>query len=105
MEARDFRDQYSEFTALDAEVVGVSPDSDERHASFRDKLDLPFPLVADAGSKLAKAFGVARLGGLLPSQRVTFVIDAEGIVRSVISAELDVSKHARGALDAIRALG
>jgi peroxiredoxin len=67
-------------------------------------MDLPFPLVSDAGSKIARAFGVTRAGGWLPSRRVTFVIDGGGVVRRVISAELDVREHAREALSALAAL-
>ena len=105
MEARDFRGQYSEFTALGAEVVGVSNDKASRHASFAKSLDLPFPLVSDEGSKIAKAYGLTRAGGWLPSKRVTFVIDSGGTVCKVVSAELDVGAHAREALEALRALG
>lgn len=104
MEARDFRGKYPEFTALDAEVVGVSRDSADRHASFASTLDLPFPLISDADAELAKAFGVTRVGGFLPSKRVTFVIDREGVVRRAISAELDVAHHAREALAAVEEL-
>lgn len=67
-------------------------------------MDLPFPLVSDAGSAIAKAFGVTRAGGWLPSRRVTFVIDREGVVRRVVAAELDVASHAREALAALKAM-
>ena len=82
----------------------MSSDSEGRHASFASTLDLPFPLVSDRRSEIAKAFGVTRAGGWLPSRRVTFVIDREAIVRKAISAELDVNAHAREALSTIREL-
>jgi len=104
VEARDFRGRYSEFTALGAEVVGVSSDSEGRHASFARSLDLPFPLVSDQGSRVARAFGLTRAAGWLPSKRVTFVIDRKGVVRRVISAELDIARHAREALAALAAI-
>jgi peroxiredoxin Q/BCP len=105
VEARDFRGKYTEFTALGAEVVGVSSDSEGRHTSFARSLDLPFPLVSDRGSKIAKAFGLTRAAGWLPSKRVTFVIDREGVVRRAISAELEIAQHAREALAALEAIG
>jgi peroxiredoxin len=40
----------------------------------------------------------------LPAKRVTFVIDSGGTIRKSISAELDVSAHAREALEALRDL-
>jgi peroxiredoxin Q/BCP len=104
VEARDFRGRYSEFTALGAEVVGVSSDSEGRHASFARSLNLPFPLVSDQGSRVARAFGLTRAAGWLPSKRVTFVIDRKGVVRRVISAELDIARHAREALVALAAI-
>lgn len=89
---------------MGAEVVGVSSDSGTRHSAFASSLDLPFPLLSDRDSKVAKAYGVTRVGGWLPSRRVTFVIDRAGVVRKRISAELNVNEHAREALEAITAL-
>jgi len=67
-------------------------------------LDLPFPLVSDPKMEIAKDYGVTRASGWLPSRRVTFVIDQAGIVRRVVSAELDVPSHARAALAAVKEL-
>ncbi len=53
---------------------------------------------------MASAFGVARVGGWLPSKRVTFVIDKQGIVRKVIKSELDVDRHVDDALAALALL-
>lgn len=50
---------------------------------------------------IAKAYGLARAGGWLPNKRATVVIDREGIVRKVISAELDIAQHAREALEVL----
>jgi len=82
----------------------VSSDSEGRHTSFASTLSLPFPLVSDRKSEIARAFGVTRAGGWLPSRRVTFVIDREGTVRKAISAEIDVPAHTRQALAAVKAL-
>jgi peroxiredoxin len=53
---------------------------------------------------VAAAFGAARIGGWLPSKRVTFVIDKQGIVRKVIKSELDVDRHVDEALAALEAI-
>jgi peroxiredoxin len=50
---------------------------------------------------VAAAFGAARIGGWLPSKRITFVIDKQGIVRKVIKSELDVDRHVDDALTAL----
>jgi len=79
----------------------VSPDSENRHASFSSALDLPYPLVSDRGGRIGKAYGMTRAGGFLPGKRATVVIDAEGLVTQVIQAELDIKHHAREALKAV----
>jgi peroxiredoxin len=53
---------------------------------------------------VAAAFGAARIGGWLPSKRVTFVIDKQGIVRKVIKSELDVDRHVDEALAALESI-
>ena len=67
-------------------------------------MDLPFPLVSDPKLKIARAYGVTRAGGWLPARRVTFVIDPAGIVRQVVTGELDILEHARAALAAVKEL-
>jgi peroxiredoxin Q/BCP len=108
-EACGFRDHAGEIAALGGSVVGISGDSETSHQGFTAKHDLRFPLLADTDGAIAKAFGVARLGGLLggwiPPRRVTFVIDRQGVVRRVIESELNAAKHVDGALAALRDLG
>ncbi len=58
MEACAFRDSYSEFQSLGAEVWGVSGDDASSHRRFASRHDLPFPLLVDTGNRLRKAFGV-----------------------------------------------
>ena len=56
--------------------------------------------VSDADGSLRKAFGVPKSLGLLPG-RVTYVIDANGIVRLVFSALLASDRHVQKALEAV----
>ena len=74
VEACTFRDQYEDFVAAGAEVIGVSADDAASHEAFKAKHRLPFRLLTDPGGLAAKAFGVKKTLGLLPG-RVTFVID------------------------------
>lgn len=103
-EACSFRDRRPAIAALDAEVVGVSLDSAEKHAEFAETHGLPYPLVSDPDGKIAAAFGVARLGGWLPTKRVTFVIDKTGVVRQVIKSELGIDRHIEEAIAALEKL-
>jgi peroxiredoxin Q/BCP len=77
----------------------------ETHKAFAESLRLNFPLVADRNQKLAAAFGVQRLWGLLPfAKRVTFVVDREGVVRNVIASEFNIDKHVDEAIATLRSI-
>jgi len=103
-EACAFRDRRAEVAALDAEVIGVSLDTPEKHAAFAESYQLPYPLVSDRSAAIASAFGVSRLGGWLPTRRVTFVIDKQGVVRHVIESEFRIERHIDEAIEKLREL-
>ena len=99
-----FRDEYEAFGQLDAEVIGISSDSVESHKNFAEKHSLPFLLLSDEGGKVRKLYGVPTTFGLFPG-RVTYVIDAEGVVGHIFASQLGVEKHveeAREALGSVR---
>src|SRR6202050_866254 len=48
-EACAFRDSYEAFTEAGADVIGVSPDLADKHASFGGQYKLPFNLARDKG--------------------------------------------------------
>lgn len=102
-EACAFRDSYEKFVEAGATVVGVSSDSDESHEDFASRNRLPFLLASDPDGSLRKAFGVPKTLGLIPG-RVTYVIDRQGIVRNVFSAQFAADAHVREAMDAVQAL-
>ena len=57
-QARGIRDAYSEFQRRGAVVLGVAPDDEASHVKFRDKYELPFPLLADPTHQVAEDYGV-----------------------------------------------
>ncbi|HEU0276438.1 MAG TPA: peroxiredoxin [Rhodanobacteraceae bacterium] len=82
-EAGDFRDRYTRFKRRGAAIVGVSRDSVRSHYGFKEKLGLPFALVADTGETWCKAFDVIRKKKLygreyLGVERSTFLIGPDG---------------------------
>jgi peroxiredoxin Q/BCP len=103
MEACAFRDSYADLQALGAEVWGVSGDDASSHQRFAGKHQLPYPLLVDTGNQLRRAFGVPAVLGLLPG-RVTYVIDAQGVIRHVFNNLLDGPAHRREALAALQGL-
>jgi peroxiredoxin Q/BCP len=103
-EACAFRDSYEKFVDAGAEVIGISSDSTETHREFINEHRLPFPLISDAGDSLRRAFGVSKTLGVLPG-RVTYVIDKNGIVRMIFSAQFASDQHVREALESVRSEG
>lgn len=91
-QACSLRDQAAAIAERGAVVVGVSAQDVESHRRFAEKYGLAFPLLADAGRAIARAYGAAGsgLGGMLCrllqiDERITFIIDEQGRVVQVIA--------------------
>jgi len=107
-EACAFRDQSSALKKLGAVVLGVSPDDVASHEKFRDKYDLNFPLLADAGHKVAEKYGAWREKNMygkksMGIQRSTFLIDSAGKIAKVWK-RVKVDGHDEHVLKAIQEL-
>jgi peroxiredoxin Q/BCP len=74
-----YRDAADRLDELDADVLGVSPQSLDSHERFRARHGLTVPLLADPERTVIRAYGVLGPGGLV--RRSIFIIDPEGIVR------------------------
>ena len=74
-----YRDAADRLNELDAEVLGISPQSLDSHERFRRKYGLSVPLLADPERRMIRAYGVLGPGGLV--RRSIFMVDPEGIVR------------------------
>jgi thioredoxin-dependent peroxiredoxin len=79
-QACNFRDQYQNFQDLDTVILGVSPDSIQKHEKFINKHGLPFVLLADVDLEVAKTYDVWKL-------KKTFGKEYMGIVRSTFIIE------------------
>ncbi len=101
IEACAFRDQYEDFIAAGAEVIGVSRDDASSHDAFKNKHRLPFTLLTDPGGAVAKAWGVR---GLLGTGRVTWVFDKAGVVRMKFDSKIRFGKHVDQALETVKTL-
>ena len=102
-EACKFRDDYQEFSEAGAQVLGISADSVESHAKFAQKFRLPFDLLADTDDAVHTRYGVEKQLGFLRG-RVTYVIDATGVVRHSFDSKINAVAHVRDALAVLRKL-
>jgi thioredoxin-dependent peroxiredoxin len=89
-----YRDNGERLDGLDAEVLGISPQSVDSHERWAQEQGLNVPLLADEDLAVAKRYGVtgwigplARLTELKDApggryvMRAIFVVDGEGVVR------------------------
>jgi peroxiredoxin Q/BCP len=74
-----YRDRDRELSALDAVVLGISPQSVDSHERFVAEHSLNVPLLADESKDVARAYGVLGPGGYV--RRAIIIIDPEGVVR------------------------
>jgi len=85
-QACDFRESLAALQAAGYEVVGVSKDSPEKLAEFREKEGLTFALVSDEDKAIQRAYGAwgekSMYGKTVTgSLRSTVVVDPEGKVK------------------------
>ncbi|MEO0512737.1 MAG: peroxiredoxin [Planctomycetota bacterium] len=93
-----FRDAHAQLADLGLSVLGISPQSVESHAKFKNAHNLNFPLLADPDKQAIAAFGTAGPFGLL-TRRATFVITHDpdlpaGRVAHRVLADLNIARHA-----------
>jgi len=69
-----FQNDLQRFEKLNAQVLGVSPDSLATHNEFAKKYGLMFPLLADEKGEIQKLYAPGR---------VTFIIDKTGTIRFI----------------------
>ncbi len=94
-QACNLRDNYDLLLNKGYAVVGVSADSDKSHKKFIEKNNLPFPLIADTGNEILKAYGVwgIKKGRAKDGiHRTTFVIDENGFIAEVVE-KVDTKEH------------
>ena len=104
-QACSLRDHNSEIKAKGAAILGVSTQDEASHQKFTAKYDLNFPLLADKGGEVAKAYGAMGGGGVISmakslagvADRVTFVIDEKGNIAHIIDKP-NTANHAEEVL-------
>ena len=107
-EAMEFRDKYKDFVKAGATVYGVSRDNMKSHDDFKEKLELPFELIADTEEKMCHMFGVVKnkimygkkVKGI---ERSTFLVGTDGNLKQEWRG-LKVAGHVEEVLKAVKAL-
>jgi lipoyl-dependent peroxiredoxin subunit C len=106
-EIAEFGRRNADFADRDAQVLGLSCDSEFVHLAWRqhhaDLKGLPFPMLADKKRELCQALGILHPTEGVPL-RATFVVDPTGVVRFVSVHDLDVGRNVDEVLRTLDAL-
>lgn len=89
-EACDLRDNFEQFQQKNYALLGVSADSATAQNKFKEKYNLPFPLLADENKAVIEVFGVWGPKKFMGKEydgihRTTFVINEQGIIEDIIT--------------------
>lgn len=106
-EIAQFNNLNSAFKDSNAQLYGVSTDSDFVHLAWRrshpDLMNLEFPLISDIRRDLSVALGVLdRNAGVCT--RASFIVDPEGIIRYAAANDLSVGRNPEDILRILKAL-
>lgn len=101
LEVRNFRDNYTSISQLNAELVGVSVDRSERNCRFAEAEGLQFRLIGDESRVISEKYGVV-WPVLKIDRRATFVINEAGVIEDVIHHEIQVYRHLEDVLERLR---
>ncbi len=106
-EIAEFGKLTKEFADRDAQVLGASVDSEFVHLAWRkdhaDLRDLPFPMLADVKRELSTALGILDPNAGV-SQRATYVVDPQGVIRFVMVTDLSVGRNVKEVVRVLDAL-
>ena len=105
-EAQAFGAAYTDFQALNTNIIGVSRDSMKSHVKFIDKFSLPYPLISDVDSALCDLFEVIKQKSMMGRtfmgiERSTFILSPRGEILNEWR-KVKVKGHVDAVLEAIK---
>nr|YP_009391461.1 2-Cys peroxiredoxin [Platysiphonia delicata]ARW59605.1 2-Cys peroxiredoxin [Platysiphonia delicata] len=104
-----FSDVYDKIQQLDAEVFGISVDSEYCHLAWiqMDRElgglgDIRFPLISDLNKVISSSYNVLTKDG--KALRGLFIIDKEGIIQHALVNNLDVGRNVNEVIRLLQAI-
>lgn len=103
-EADEFTNDYNKFKKVGIEIVGISKDDVESHKKFCQKMKIPYILLADTDTDIAKKFGVWGKKKFMGKEymgiiRSTFLVDEKGKIFKAFP-KVKPAGHAKEVLEA-----
>ena len=90
----EFRDRWEDARKLNTLVFGVNPAGARSHEKFRGKYTLPFPILVDAGRRIANLY---RCGGLI-IRRSVYLVGPDGSICYSVRGKPPVEEVLRAAV-------
>ena len=85
-------------------ILGVSFDSVKENRNFARKFDFPFPLLSDPERRVGLDYHAAADPEQASADRITYLIDPEGIIARVYKT-IDVKSHPGEVLSDLESTG
>jgi peroxiredoxin Q/BCP len=87
-EAAEFTREYAKFKDANIEIIGVSPDNDDSHKKFRERMKIPYLLASDVQNEISRKYGVYGVKKFMGREhmgvnRSTFLVDKNSIIVKV----------------------
>ncbi|MGC8566088.1 MAG: peroxiredoxin [Caldisphaera sp.] len=102
--------RFNDFKALNAELLGLSVDTVPSHIQWirwikeNLKIEIPFPIIADPMGTVSKQLGMIQAQSAANTVRAVFIIDPQGIIRTIIYYPLELGRNIDEILRAIKGL-
>lgn len=107
-EACSFRDNFETFADAGAQIVGISSDDVPTQKKFHERHRLSYPLLSDTKRVAYAGFGIRNSPRLKiaygMNDRLTFVVDADGIVRHHSTGMFEARGHVEESLEVVKGL-
>ncbi|VVC76628.1 Alkyl hydroperoxide reductase subunit C [Aquicella siphonis] len=106
-EIAEFGKLNQEFADRDAQLLGVSTDSEFVHLAWKQQKDelraLPFPMLADLKRELSGELGILdKQEGV--AKRAVYIIDPQGVIRFAMVTDMKVGRNPGEVLRVLDAL-
>jgi alkyl hydroperoxide reductase subunit AhpC len=103
-ELREFAALSGMFDDCGCSILGASTDSEHSHKAWfeRDLPQVSYPILADTAHAVSRAYNVLDKDGA--SQRGTFIIDPDGVLRWLIVSDGSVGRSVKETVRALKAL-
>ena len=110
-ELEDAADLYNQFKKEGAEVMSISTDTEFSHKAWHDSSKavgkVKYPMLADPLGKVTKTFGVYIGDGANADEglacRGTFIIDPDGVLKTIEIHDNDIGRSMKETLRKLRA--